>query len=574
MKVDPTKSKQNTSQELTRLRQSEFRYRMIFDRSSVSMWEEDYSRVFQTLHRLREGGVADLRAYLRSHPEMVDVLLGQITVLDINEVTLRMYNADSKDHFLGSLDKVFLEEAKVDFIEQIATIFDGANYFEGETSGKKITGEKMTLLIRITVPELLGKADYSNVLVSLIDITERKRREEDNIRLLQFSESLRASTLALASTMDHDRILDTILEESRKIIDFTGVVIGLVENDRIRIARYKASAGFNMRIQDFQDIHTHPETYSFVLSLKNTGKPLLIKNTKKNPGRSPFPAAEWVASYLGIPLIVRDRFIGFINFYDSEPNAFSEEILHFLEPFATFAAVALENARLFREAEKEIQERRRAEEQLRKSLEEKKVLLMEVHHRVKNNLNIVASLLNLQSSHIKTVEQARRALQNSQNRVHSMAMVHEQLYRSDKLANIEIGTYARDLTTELIQLYETQTPVVPEIKTDHLLLSINRAIPFGLLLNEVITNALIHAFSGRKDPGHLTVEITKKSSREALLRVTDDGLGIPEDILAGNTRSLGFQLIEVLSQQLQGTSRFTSTQGKTRFELSFPLDEY
>jgi len=380
------REKQALQEEFERLKRSEFRYRMIYDHSYVSIWEEDYTEVYALLKELKQQGVVDIAEYLRSHPETVKSLTGRIKVLDVNDATLRIYNATSKAEFLGSLEKVFVSDSAESFIHEMAAVANGEHYYEGETIGRKLTGELMNLMLRITIPEEEGCGDYSNVLVSIIDITARTQ----------------------------------------------------------------------------------------------------------------------------------------------------------------------------------------AEEKLRKSLEEKKILLMEIHHRVKNNLNIVASLLNLQSEQIDSIEQAREALLLSQSRVHSMAMVHEKLYQSTDLAHIEMRSYVENMIGELHNLYGSDADIALDLQVEDISLTITQAVPFGLLLNELVTNTFIHAFEGRTQ-GKLSIHLISEEDNTGTLRVQDNGKGFEGASAAKAESSLGLQLVQILSEQLNGAAEFTSDTG-TCFTLNFPLN--
>ncbi|MFW5710946.1 MAG: sensor histidine kinase [Spirochaetota bacterium] len=377
------REKQALQEEFERLKRSEFRYRMIYDHSYVSIWEEDYTEVYALLERIKQRSAGDIKDYLRTHPATIRSLASHIKVLDVNDATLRMYNAASKAEFLGSLERVFAPDSTENFVHEMAAVANGKRYYEGETVGRKLTGELMNLLLRITIPEKAGRGDYSNVLVSLVDITARKR----------------------------------------------------------------------------------------------------------------------------------------------------------------------------------------AEEKLRKSLEEKNILLMEIHHRVKNNLNIVASLLNLQSEQIDSVEQAREALLLSQSRIHSMAMVHEKLYQSADLAHIEMKSYVEDMVEELHNLYRSATNIEIDLQIGPFSLAITQAVPLALLLNELVTNTFLHAFTGQAE-GKLRILFFGDSSGLCSLTVQDNGKGFSRDSSADDRQSLGLQLIEVLSEQLHGQAEFTGDSG-TCFTLTF-----
>jgi len=556
--------------ELERIKKSEHRYRMIFDYSYISIWEEDYSEVYAELEKLKKKGIEDIRSYLAEHTDILKNIVRKLKVIDINPATVKLYNASDKEELLGSLDRIFVAEAAPNFIEEMAAIANGARHYEGETVGRKITGERMDLLLRITIPESGDSSDYSNVLIGIVDITERKKREQDYLKMLQLADSLRATTLALTSTMDRDKILDIILNESQKAVPYTAVTVGLLESGTIRVVRHKGIEPFFTTIEQMQYIYNHPETKS-VQVLKETNQPVVIGDTRENPIWVHFDATTWVRSYLAMPIKVRDTTIGLVSFYGKDTGIFSEQTMRTIEPFVLSAGVALENARLFTEVQKELAERKEAEERIRRSLKEKEILLMEIHHRVKNNLNIVASLLNLQSDQIDTVEQARNALQISQSRVHSMSLVHENLYQSEDFSHIDFDVYIRKIGRELVNLYTTKTKIDLNIEVRNIYLTVNQAVPLGMLLNELLTNAIIHAFPGRSQ-GNITVKMDLIDNSSCHLTLSDDGVGIPEAITPDTTPSLGLQLAHILAQQLQGKLIISRGRGTT-VELTFPIIE-
>jgi PAS domain S-box-containing protein len=217
---------------------------------------------------------------------------------------------------------------------------------------------------------------------------------------------------------------------------------------------------------------------------------------------------------------------------------------------------------------RDITERIRTDKQLKASLAEKEILLKEIHHRVKNNLQIIASLLSLQSNTIDnplTLAQFR----DCQNRIRSMALIHERLYRSDDLAHIAIGPYIRDLAKNLLQSYQTQDKGIRlTVETDDTQLDIDTAVPCGLLVNELVSNALKHAFPNGRT-GTIGVEMWYTSESRHKLVVWDDGVGFPPDVDYQNTTSLGLQLVNSLIQQLDGSVEVCRAPG-TRFSVCFP----
>ncbi len=218
---------------------------------------------------------------------------------------------------------------------------------------------------------------------------------------------------------------------------------------------------------------------------------------------------------------------------------------------------------------RDITDQKRADEQLRASLEEKTVLLKEVHHRVKNNLQIISSLLELQSDFIAD-EESRRFIRESQNRIGAMALVHEKLYQSEFVASINLGDYIESLTQYLFSTFVRDTEAIGlTVEVEDVHLAIDEAIPCGLIVNELVSNALKHAFPiGVK--GDIAVRC--RSGKDGLVTVTvsDTGIGLPAGFDIENAESLGLQLVTMLVKQLRGAMRLVTERGGTTVMISFP----
>jgi two-component sensor histidine kinase len=207
----------------------------------------------------------------------------------------------------------------------------------------------------------------------------------------------------------------------------------------------------------------------------------------------------------------------------------------------------------------EIDIRLDAEKQLTKSIGEKEVLLREVHHRVKNNLQIIISLLNLQSRYI-TDETTRLAFRESQNRIRAMALVHEKLYQSTNLATIDIDNYLRFLGDNLFQFLSMKGKgITLTMDIRDIFLAIDTAIPIGLIINELISNSLKYAFPGGRK-GEISVAIHRQD-RTLTILFHDNGVGIPEDFDWRNAESLGLRLVISLVEQLDGTIELDRSTG-------------
>jgi len=222
----------------------------------------------------------------------------------------------------------------------------------------------------------------------------------------------------------------------------------------------------------------------------------------------------------------------------------------------------------------DITARKKAEEEIKRSLREKETLLAEIHHRVKNNMQIISSLLSLQSKDIED-ERALSLIKNCEDRIRSMSLVHEKLYLSEDLSSIDFHDYMKDLSARLFQVHRVDSRVLSfSSQIKDVSFNIETAIPLGLIINELISNALKHAFpEGKK--GSIAVELTQdKKTEEYILTVTDDGIGFPEVTDYRNTETFGLQLANMLTaEQLHGTMELDRTKG-TSFRIVFKEQKY
>ncbi|MFU8860098.1 MAG: PAS domain S-box protein [Cyclonatronaceae bacterium] len=227
----------------------------------------------------------------------------------------------------------------------------------------------------------------------------------------------------------------------------------------------------------------------------------------------------------------------------------------------------------FRGIVRDVTERRRAANQIRESLREKEVLLTEIHHRVKNNMAVISSLLSMQSDYVKD-ENYKNLFRESENRIRSMAMIHEKLYQNETFSSIEFGAYTRELAESLTDsLCTDKSGIRVTVEAEEVFLDIITAVPCGLILNEILTNSFKHAFSGRRS-GEIVVSLTT-SGDEIKLAVTDNGKGLPSEEEIAAKSSLGMTLIAGLSAQLGAYLKIESKKGTT-FTLTFrkkSLDE-
>jgi PAS domain S-box-containing protein len=206
-----------------------------------------------------------------------------------------------------------------------------------------------------------------------------------------------------------------------------------------------------------------------------------------------------------------------------------------------------------------------AEDRIFASLKEKEVLLQEIHHRVKNNMQIISSLLSLQANHTGS-DEASEVLKESRGRVKSMAMIHEKLYHSHNLSRLNIEEYINNLVRDILSSYSsTSSSITSTVDVENIYLNIDTALPMGLIVNELVSNSIKHAFPD--GTGNINVSLVR-DKEQYILDISDNGVGLPKDIDPFNSNSLGLKLVNSLSIQLEG-DLMVEREGKTSFKLMF-----
>jgi len=216
----------------------------------------------------------------------------------------------------------------------------------------------------------------------------------------------------------------------------------------------------------------------------------------------------------------------------------------------------------------DITDRKKAEDKLKASLHERELLLQEVYHRVKNNMQIIISLLRLQAQKLKN-EYAKEVLHEAQNRIKSMALVHDRIYQSEDLAKVNFEEYIKRLAIELFYSYNIDTERI-KLKTNisEVSVDVGAAIPCALIINELVSNALKHAFPDNRK-GEVSIEFYSDDNNQSVLLVHDNGVGLPKDFDTQGSDSFGLQLVYMLTDQLHGRCEAKSN-GGTTFRIFFP----
>jgi PAS domain S-box-containing protein len=349
------------------------------------------------------------------------------------------------------------------------------------------------------------------------DITERKKAED----------ALKLSRIRLSNSMDLAHLANWELDPYKQMFIFNDKFYSMLGTTA------EIEGSYHMSIEYYIKEYVHPEDAQFIAEgMKKSlaiGEPTFGKDFENR-------------------IIRRDGATRYLAIHMRVIPATESRITH------VYGAV------------QDITEQKMVEEKLKESLEEKEMLLKEIHHRVKNNLMVISSLLNLQSQYIKDKE-AQGIFKESQNRAKSMALIHERLYRSTDLKRIDFGDYIRTLTNDLFHTYVTDPSKVRlNMNVENLMVDINTTVPLGLIVNELLTNSMKHGFIDGRE-GEIHIDFYKENKTFVLI-VGDTGVGFPKYLDFQNTSTLGLQLVNNLTNQLDGNIELNRDNG-TEFKITF-----
>ena len=415
----------------------------------------------------------------------------------------------------------------------------------------KVTGLRGTQrwLETHAAPLLDEKGQVSMLLGITRDITERKTAEARIQRLTQLYLALSQCNQAIVRATDEAALF---AEVCRGAVLFGGMKmawIGLADATRrvVPVASFGDEFGYLEDIEislDAGDPYGRGPTGTAI----REDQPFWCQDFQHDPATAPWrergARSGWGAS-AALPLHKNGQVVGALTIYSGHVNAFDEDARRLLMEMTADISHALDAF----EAEAA---RKQADEALRASLREKESLLKEIHHRVKNNLQVITSLLRLEagrSAHPET----RSVLKEMQNRIRSMALLHESLYRSENLERVDLPAYIRQLTTHLFRsMLAKPGSIQLELELAPVSLPLEQAVPCGLLVNELVSNCLKHGFpDGRA--GKVRIELqTLDDGQSIRLQVSDTGVGLPADFEEKSATSLGLQLVADLARQLKG----------------------
>jgi len=361
------------------------------------------------------------------------------------------------------------------------------------------------------------------------------------------------------------------------------VIYLLDDNEDRRLHQVAAFGPKNPKGQDIQNPITIGIGEGISGHVAKTGKPIIISDTSKDHRYLLDDSLR--SSEIAVPIISHGTVIGVIDSEHSTIDFFSEQDLEILETIASMASVKIDQAKILDELEaykdaleervkestfelqQTINQLKASNEEIQQKNDEKETLLKEIHHRVKNNLQIVSSLLSMHANK-STSTSEESVFRDCQHRIISMSLIHEQLYNKGNLARIDAAKYINEITADLLNSFQASETVNVQYELEELFFNIEQSVPFGLIFNEIMVNALKHAFPTGN--GSIKISLFGKNDH-VYLSVKDDGKGF---LVKEKYDSLGLELVETLTNQLEGDYTITSDENGTlcSFELNLPFN--
>ena len=500
--------------------------------------------------------------------------------LELEQMTNRPVHQvvpEAAKHLFNTLTTELTIESSTAFLSAFEKILDQV----ATTGGEIYVWQDLISILRRHLPRyisddmLLSRSEnllhQARILVS--EMGQQAQRYQ-RLQVERLAYSLQGVGQALITTFDVAQLMEVIAQQ----LPHLGI-------KSCYIALYEVHADLVIEAEA-----ALPEWSRLILAYNETDRVELDAGGQCYPTYQLLPDRHWPQdrrfSIAAEPLYFKDKQLGFIIFEVGPPEGIIYKTLRGQISSALMGALLMQQvenqtdtlesevaartadlAASNKQLQKEIHERKRADQQIKASLQEKEVLLKEIHHRVKNNLQVIAGLLDLQVSYVEEPK-AQDILLESQNRVRSMALTHEQLYQSHNLAQIDFAEYTENLISYLSQSYGSQAKGLTwQLDIMPVFLNIDTAIPCGLIINELATNALKHAFP-QGQPGEIRIALQERTDQQLILEVSDNGVGFPPEVDFRRAASLGLTLVNTLAKQINGTIKFYREQG-TRFKITF-----
>ncbi|MCK9151606.1 histidine kinase dimerization/phosphoacceptor domain -containing protein [Methanobacterium alcaliphilum] len=479
-----------------------------------------------------------------------------VFIFDINCKVTYLTNEASKEFDLDMEEAIGKKWSEIifhlneDFDSKLLKVFKSGLSHKDEIILPSILGN--SYYEYVITPIKSENAAVERIMVTFWNITPRKADEElRKINTLRLGAML---DLYALSTADCHDLTDFALE---KIVEITNSEIGYLSflNDNEDVLNMYSWSQKSMKQCQ---IEKKPIKYE----VKSTGlwgeairqRKYIITNDYDAPHilKKGFPEAHvTIRRHMNVPIFDGEKIVMLAG-VGNKLKKYTEDDVNQITLLLNFLWSILK--------------RKRSDEFLHNSLKEKEILLKEIHHRVKNNMQIVSSLLGLQEDSIASIE-GKKALKETQTRVKSMAMIHEKLYESQDFSKVNVAEYIKSLTEDIMGTFRADTRNISlDLDLKEYFIKLESAIPLALIINELFTNTLKHAFSDGRD-GLIRISIGEENGKITLI-ISDNGVGFPKNIDLKNTDTLGLQLVNSLVRQLEATLEFDGNYG-TKFTIIF-----
>lgn len=427
--------------------------------------------------------------------------------------------------------------------------------------GKTVYGKLWVLYTR-DVP--FQKPEEENLIKSVSEIIgfwhERKILADREAHTKKVLMGIRNVNQLIVKENDLIALIRTACSNLTETLGYFDAWISILDKDNnITLTEFAGNdvCGF----ESYKDQITNQSLPACIQQVLKTQKFINLSPFNHDCHKCPYLSKEPGFAIYSAPLSHQDRLYGVLTV------SVSREYSDLKEEQNLFVEVAEDIGFALYKIEME-EQRKESEIKILKNLHEKEILLQEIHHRVKNNLNVISSLLKLQARRITSKDEAIEAFSNSSNRILAMALVHKKLYDTKDFDRVEMNTYLTSLASQLLSAYGHQVNVKISTEAEDVVLDINTAVPCGLILNELISNTLKHAFTDRK-MGMIHIKAEYSENNDVVLSVKDDGIGFPENFDINAVDTLGLHLVKLLTNQLNGTLSIQNDKGSL-FIIKFP----
>lgn len=484
-----------------------------------------------------------------------------INLTYVNQAFRKMWHYSPEDDMLSVPAAQFWENPKE--AQRIADEVLRSGAYIGELKAKRPDGSLFdTQLSASLVKNKEGIPLF--FMGSFIDITEKKRAEENRNRELLINSVISSlAKILLDPEKSLDLVYEQLLEKMKEITSSEHGYVATVDPKTKDLICHTFTA---MLEEGCTVSHPHKKviftinpdgTYTGLWGHGlNVKKSFLTNDPDKHEKAVGTPQGHIpLQNFLSVPAMIGNEIVGQLAVANSS-RKFQESDVIALERLSEIFALAVQRAQI--------------KEKILKSLREKEILLKEIHHRVKNNMAIISSILALQSRHIGD-EKMKGVFQESMSRIQSMALVHEKLYESKDFSNINLQDYFTSLLEQIHMSYhDRHKKILTNFHIDDSSLDLNQLISLGLIITEMVTNAHKYAFQDREE-GTITISFQSDKNNTIHFVFADDGIGIQENIVVEQAKTLGFRLINTLVQQINGYLDIFVENGTT-FRISFPAN--